>query len=187
MFPTPFCVVVDANVLYPFTLRDTVLRAAAHGFFQVYWSEEILEETRRNLVANRAATDEQAARLVATMRNAFPEAVVEGYESLVDAMPNDPKDRHVAAAAVKIGAQVVVTNNLRDFAVLPEGLGAQSPDDFLESLFDLDRDAMAEVVREQAAALTKPKRTVDEILTALEKEVPGFAQALRAHLATPDV
>ena len=29
MIPAPFKVVLDANVLYPFTLRDTLLRAAA--------------------------------------------------------------------------------------------------------------------------------------------------------------
>ncbi len=38
MLPAPFKVVLDANVLYPFTLRDTLLRAAAAGFFQAYWS-----------------------------------------------------------------------------------------------------------------------------------------------------
>ena len=37
MGPAPFIVVVDANVLYPLTLRDTVLRAAAAGFYQLRW------------------------------------------------------------------------------------------------------------------------------------------------------
>jgi hypothetical protein len=35
MGPAPSIVVVDANVLYPLTLRDTVLRAAAAGFYQL--------------------------------------------------------------------------------------------------------------------------------------------------------
>ena len=52
MFPAPFVVIVDANLLYPFTLRDTVLRAAAAGFFQLRWSKEILDEVERNLVEN---------------------------------------------------------------------------------------------------------------------------------------
>ncbi|MCO5170385.1 MAG: PIN domain-containing protein [Planctomycetes bacterium] len=42
MVPAPFKVVLDANVLYPFTLRDTLLRAASRGLFQVYWSEQFL-------------------------------------------------------------------------------------------------------------------------------------------------
>jgi len=93
MFPTPFRVVVDANVLFPFTLRDTILRAAAQGYFQIYWSEQILEEARKNLVETGATTEEQAERLMATMRRAFPEATVRGHEPLVDAMPNDREAR----------------------------------------------------------------------------------------------
>jgi len=31
MVPAPFIVVVDANALFPLTLRDTLLRAAAAG------------------------------------------------------------------------------------------------------------------------------------------------------------
>ena len=131
----------------------------------------------------RPTTEEQAGRLLATMRRAFPEATVRGYEPLVDVMPNDPKDRHVAAAAVRAGAQVIVTINLRDFSSLPEGVDAQSPDDFLEGLFDLDPDGMADVIREQAAALSRPARTVNEVLTALARTVPQFAAAVRAHLS----
>ena len=36
MIAAPFRVVLDANVLFPFTLRDTLLRAAAKGYFQAY-------------------------------------------------------------------------------------------------------------------------------------------------------
>src|SRR5450432_973678 len=131
MLAAPFKVVLDANVLYPFTLRDTLLRAASEGFFQIYWSKEILDEAVRNLIASETVTPEQGARLRATMEQAFPEADVTGYESLVAGMQNDPKDRHVAAAALKAGAQVIVTSNLRDFQTLPDGVEAQSPDEFL--------------------------------------------------------
>jgi hypothetical protein len=36
--PAAFIVVVDANVLFPFTLRDTLLRAAAADFYQLRWA-----------------------------------------------------------------------------------------------------------------------------------------------------
>lgn len=101
-------------MLYPFTLRDTLLRAGGEGLFQVYWSAEILDEAIRNLVASTTLTAEQGARLRAAMEKAFPEAEVTGYEPLIAGMQNDPKDRHVVAAAVKAGAQVIVTLNLRD-------------------------------------------------------------------------
>lgn len=176
-----FRVVLDANVLFPFSLRDTLLRSAAAGYFQLYWSEEILNETERALVATGTTTAEQAARLRATMIAAFPEAMVIGYESLVDAMPNHEGDRHVAAAAVKAGAQVVVTNNLRDFAALPDGVEAQAPDEFLTNLFDLDPDGMVEVVRAQAGALRKPPRSQGELVGALAKTVPEFANCIARH------
>ncbi len=104
MYPAPFRVVLDANVLFPFTVRDTLLRCAAAGMLQVHWSEEILSEASRNLIGKGRMSQEQAAYLMAAMRNAFPEALVRGHEPLIESMPNQEKDRHVAAAAVKIGA-----------------------------------------------------------------------------------
>jgi predicted nucleic acid-binding protein len=47
---------LDANVLFPFTLRDTLLRAAAADVFQVCWSATILDEMSRNLVRTGLAT-----------------------------------------------------------------------------------------------------------------------------------
>jgi predicted nucleic acid-binding protein len=167
MIPAPFKVVLDANVLYPFSLRDTFLRAAAAGFFQIYWSEQILDEVLRNLVGKLQVTGEQAARLRRQMATAFPEAMVTGHEPLIAAMENDEKDRHVAAAAIKAGAQVIVTSNLRDFRMLPDGIEAQSPDDCLCNLLDLDPPTMIALVREQAAALKRPPRSFDELLARL--------------------
>ena len=42
MVPAPLRVVLDADDLFPFTVRDTQLRTAALGMVQVHWSEEIL-------------------------------------------------------------------------------------------------------------------------------------------------
>lgn len=183
MILVPFRVVLDANVLYPFTLRDTLLRAAAAGLFQVYWSRQILEEAQRNLLASGTMTQAQAERLQAAMERAFPEAMVSDYEALTPAMRNDEKDRHVVAAAVKAGAQVIVTSNLVDFSELPDGVEAQSPNHFLCNLFDLDPAGMTELVRRQAAALQRPARSFEEVVTALAKMVPEFAANLRRHAA----
>jgi len=163
MLAAPFKVVLDANVLYPFTLRDTLLRSAAAGFFQAYWSELLLEEATRNLVAN---------------------SIVTADEPLIAGMKNDEKDRHVAAAAVKAGAQVIVTMNLSDFGDLPDGIEAQHPDEFLSNLFDLDPDSLTGIVQSQAADLKKPPRTFEEVVGALSKLVPDFAAAVRKHAST---
>lgn len=185
MLTAPFRVVLDANVLYPFTLRDTLLRASAKGLFQAYWSAEILDEVVRNLLLNRVANEEGARHLVEQMTESFPEALVSDYEYLVDSMRTDPKDRHVAAAAVVAGAQVIVTSNLRDFRDLPEGIEAQPPDEFLCDLLDLDPETMIALLEEQAAALKRPPKTFQELLDGLAKTVPKFVEEVRAREPPP--
>lgn len=177
----PLIVVLDANVLFPFTLRDTLLRAAAAGFYQVRWTEQILDEATRNLVSTGTMTGAQAARLRGVMEREFPEADVKGYEPLIAAMENEEKDRHVVAAAVKAGAQVVTTANLRDFKRLPGALVAQSPDQFLCSLFDLDPEAFIALLRDQAADLVKPPMTFEELVERLARVAPAFVVAVRQH------
>jgi hypothetical protein len=179
MVPAPFVVLLDANVLFPFSLRDTLLRAAAAGFYQVRWSQQILDETTRNLVGTGTMPEEKANRLRMIMEREFPEANVAGYEHLISAMKNDAKDRHVAAAAVKAGAQVIVTSNLDDFRDLPEGLEAQSPDAFLCNIRDLNPDGFLELLREQAADLVKPSMTFEELLVRLARVVPELVAAVR--------
>jgi hypothetical protein len=108
----------------------------------------------------------------------------EAIEQLEPAMTNNEKDRHVLAAAVASGAQVVVTLNLRDFpdaACEAFGVEALHPDDFLLNLFDLDPDAVRAAIELQAAELTEPLKTVDEVLDTLATVVPSFARAVRAH------
>jgi predicted nucleic acid-binding protein len=183
MVPAPFIVLLDANVLFPFSLRDTLLRAAAAGFYQLRWSSQILEEMARNLVSTGMMAEDKAQRLRAIMEREFPEAQVTGYEHLVGAMKNHEKDRHVAAAAVKAGAQVITTANLKDFAELPEGIEPQSPDVFLCNLFDLDPEGFVELLREQADDLVNPPMTLDDLLARLARVVPDLVAAVREHLA----
>jgi len=109
--------------------------------------------------------------------------MVTGYESLVLAMQNDPKDRHVVAAAVKVGAQVITTANLKDFTPLPDNIEAQSPDEFLCNLFDLDPAGFVELLREQADALGNPPVTFDDLLnTGLARAVPGLVAEVHAFI-----
>ncbi len=182
MLAAPFVVVIDANALFPFTLRDTLLRAASVGLYQLRWSGEILDEMERSLVRTGKMGERAAARLRDVMERAFPEAVIADYEPLVQAMRNDPGDRHVAAAAVKCGAQVIVTANLKHFITLPEGLEAQSPDEFLCSLFDLDPLEMVELLRQQAGDLRHPPMTFEDLLDRIRRVAPEFITIVNEHL-----
>lgn len=119
------------------------------------------------------------------MTFAFPEALVDGYQELVPTLTNDPKDRHVLAAAVASHSQVIVTSNLRHFpsgALAPFGVAAQSPDAFLSRLTERSPQVMVRLVRQQARDMGRPPVTVHELLDRLEKSVPGFARQIRTLL-----
>lgn len=180
----PFSAVLDANTLYPFSLRDTLLRLAELELYTPLWSERILEEMRRNLV-DRQISEEQADRLAAAMRDAFEEAEVDSteIERLEPEMTNDLKDRHVLAAAVAAGSELIVTFNLNDFSVPacePFGIAAIHPDDFRLDLYDL-RPGNVRAALEQQAVDLDPPWPLDQLLAALEiAGVPRFAAAVRA-------
>lgn len=130
--------------------------------------------------------EEKAAHLLAAMRHAFPEALVHGYAHLIPSMRNDEGDRHVVAAAVHAGAQLIVTRNLRHFRHLPDGIEAQDPDDFLLDLFDLAPATIVELLERQAAALKRPPVEFSALLAGLGKTVPRFEEAVRARCATKE-
>lgn len=175
--------VLDANVLFPMILRDTLLRVAAAGCYRAHWSERILDEMARNLVAQHRVTTVQADRLAAEMRRAFPDAAVEGWEALEAEMFNDPKDRHVAAAAKQIEADVIVTANLKDFAPLPAGVRAISPNAFLTECLEAHPAKVLEALHKQAAGYRHPPADLDALLGWLERDLPDFALAIRQAIA----
>ncbi len=180
-----FGVVLDACVLYPPTLRDTLLRAAEGGLYRVHWSDEILDELRRNIIAKGNVSEVDAQDLIDEMRGYFKEATVTGYEPLLSAMANDEKDRHVLAAAVRAGAEVIVTDNNRHFpahALDPFNVEAQTADVFLTHLFHLYPGVMERIVQQQAADYRSPPRTVEDVLGRLTKIAPLFAELVRQRL-----
>lgn len=175
-----FPVVLDACVLFNAPVRDTLLRAAEYGAFRVHWSQKILDETTKNLVERKKMNETQAAHLVSEMSKAFPEAMTEVPQSQVDAMRNDPKDRHVAACAVCASAEVICTFNVSDFK--PEDLPntnieAQNPDQFHCFLFDLSQETMMRVLTEQASDLKEID--LDKLLGLLQKHVPDFVENIK--------
>ncbi len=142
-----FIVVFDANVLYPSTLRDLLIRIAQAGLVRAKWTEQILDEVFSNLRKNRPDLAPEKLRRTRDLMNVAVRACpVTGYEPLVGALPlPDPDDRHVLAAAIKAGAQVIVTNNLRDFptdALQQWGIDPKSADDFVLDQIDLNRAAV---------------------------------------------
>ncbi len=157
--------VIDADTLYRRHPRNVLVWHALAGFFELHWSARIVAETRRNLVErNRAAFGEpRAAAVDRTLRRVTDALRLGRAGSLVPdeeiavrepEMTNDPKDRHVLAAALAAGATAIVTTNLRDFpvrATRPLGVVALTPDDFLTSLLDRGTvEAAAHALRRHA-------------------------------------
>jgi len=176
--------VLDACVLYPLPLRDTLLRAAQQNLYAVRWSERILDEVARNLVKDRRATHEQAMNLIDVMKRAFEDAEVpEAAIALLEpTMINEPPDRHVVAAAVASDAAAVVTSNLRHFpatACEPFGIEVVHPDAFLCELQARAPAKIRVALTEQAAALSRPPFTVTELLDLLAATVPEFVSQVR--------
>jgi predicted nucleic acid-binding protein len=108
--------VLDACVLVQAPLRDTLLRLAEPpSLYRPVWSEEIITEMKRALEKQIGLAPNQTAYLERELRRHFPDSWVTGFEPLVRKMTNDEKDRHVLAAAVRVGAQAIVTFNKRHF------------------------------------------------------------------------
>ena len=179
---TPYPVVLDACVLYPSLLRDLLIRLGLTGLYQPKWSATIEDEWQRNLLANRAdLTPEQIQRTAALMNTAVPDAMITGFEPLIDsvALP-DVDDRHVVAAAVRSNAEIIVTFNLKDFpapALGAFGTEVLHPDDFVMDLFDLNRALVLSAVTIQRSNLRKPPMSVDDYLEALLRQ--GVAQTVK--------
>ncbi|TCO41504.1 PIN domain-containing protein [Kribbella antiqua] len=95
----------------------------------------------------------------------------------------DPDDRHVLAAAIKAHAQVIVTENTKDFpeAMLSDwSIEAQSADDFVRDLIDLNRQAVYAQVQRMADTWQNPPGTVEDVLNGLEHNgLMGSVAALR--------
>jgi predicted nucleic acid-binding protein len=172
-----FPVVLDACVLIPLHLSNLLLRLAEAELYEPLWTEEILDEVRRNLVAKIGVTQQQAAKRVNQMRAAFPAATVDGYRDLIEAMTNDPKDRHVLAAAVRGRAALIVTNNLRDFpatALDRYDVHAVHPDDFLLDQLDFDATRVLRCLVEQRADYQRPTYSRNDFYRSLAGVVPNF-------------
>ncbi len=170
-----FTAVFDACVLYPAPLRDLLMNVAMTEQFRAKWTEEIQREWVRNLLKNRAdLTEEQLQRTVDLMNQSVPDCLVENYEDIVEVLTlPDPDDRHVLAAAIVCQADVIVTNNLKDFpqkVMEKYQIDVQSPDTFLSHLYDLNPAAFCKAVHAQRQRLRNPEQTAEQLLETLYRQ-----------------
>lgn len=158
-----FKCVLDTNVIYPLWPRDLLLWFASHDLYTPKWSANIFDEwivvmKRKNI------PEDEILRRTSMVNNAFPDALVHNYDSLIDTLSlPDPKDRHVLAAAIKTNASQIVTYNLKDFPpdyLASYGLSVKSPDDFLTDIIDLNHETSVRAFRD--LVLRKKDPPLDE-------------------------
>src|SRR5215470_13944499 len=164
-------VVLDANVLYPFLVRDVLLSLAHAGLYRPLWSADIAREWQDNLLVRRPAKAEQIARTARLMDEHFPEALITGYESLISTlMLPDPADRHVLAAAIRGGAQIIVTGNLRDFpkdSLAVYDIEPMSADEFCLATVQLCTADAIQAIRMMRQRYVMPSMSAPDLLLAL--------------------
>jgi predicted nucleic acid-binding protein len=187
-------VILDACVLIPMPLCDTLLRAAEQYLYMFFTSPKIIEETTRYLskiLAKRldeAEARKKAQHRIEAMLKAFPESIIEPSPHLIDSLHNHPKDRHVLAVAIKAredrgdaSLTFIVTTNLKDFpqdALESYSIQAISPDDFLCFLLQIyDGNRLLTILQQQA-----DERYQGDLVQLLEKferdRITRFARSL---------
>ena len=167
-------VVYVACVLYPYTLRDTLISLARMRKFQAQWTTKINDEWIRNLLENNPSIkSERLQRTCELMVMAVPDAMIEGYEHIIETLVlPDPDDRHVLAAAIHAEANKIITSNIKHFPtriVSEWDIEVCRPDAFVAGLI---KDYPVEVLKElkkQRERLQNPPQSIDEFLESLSK------------------
>lgn len=166
-----YTVVFDACVLYPAPLRDFLLRLSMTGLFAAKWTNQIHDEWIRNVLKSRPELEDKLPRTRELMDKAVPDSLVAGYEPLMENLQlPDTDDRHVLAAAIRSGAQAIITFNLKDFpdSVLNQyGIEAMHPDAFIENQLDLHQGAVIATAKQHREALKNPPKTADEYIETI--------------------
>ena len=171
---------LDANVLFPFRKRDILLRFHHAGLFRARWTEQILDEWTLNLLEQKPHLEPSVRSQRHAMHEHFAEALVTGYEPLIGtlALP-DADDRHVLAAAIRCGAQYIVTDNLADFpaeVLAKYDIKAIDADGFLSATFDLYPSEALGVLSTLCETYRNPTFTPSEFVRDLTaKGLPRLA------------
>ncbi|MCH6232860.1 PIN domain-containing protein [Cognataquiflexum rubidum] len=167
-----FTCVLDTNVIYPIDIRDLLFWFASYDLFTPKWSKHIFNEWE-NVMIRKGIPDEEIKKRLKKAQLAFPDALVDNYEPLVNSLElPDEKDRHVLAAAIKTNANIIVTNNIKDFPsgyLASFGIAAKTADDFISDTIDLNNNLALEAFRAMVLNRTNPNLDEFEILDRLRK------------------
>lgn len=167
---TRFTCVLDTCVIYPIDIRDLLLWFAHFELYRPKWSQTIFEELH-SVMIKKGMSPEKAKKQIDIINAAFPDAMVNNYNELITTLSlPDKKDCHVLAAAIKSDANLIVTNNLKDFDneyLSKFGLCAKNADDFIIDTIDLNPKVAKEAFMTMVAHRTNPSLDEYQVLDIL--------------------
>jgi len=167
-----FICVLDTNVIFPVEVRDVLLWFAHYRLYIPKWTADIHREWAE-VMKRKGVPKAEIEKRCHKMNEAFPFASVNNYESLIEKLElPDNDDRHVLAAAIKVNASQIVTNNLKDFPIAylaSFGLVAKSADDFLADIIDLDHETSVAAFRELVMYRRNPEMDEYQVLDAMRR------------------
>jgi hypothetical protein len=148
----PVTVLYDANVLYPNTLRDLLIRIAQSGMVQAKWTNAILDEMTAALRRNRPD---------------IPTPTTGTY--------SQPQSRLAPRSSPPAISR---TSRVRP---RPWNIEAKSPDAFILDQVHIDIRAVAASVRQIADSRTNPPEAIEDVPSQLERDgLVESVTALRA-------
>ncbi len=167
-----FTCVLDTNVIYPIEIRDLLFWFAHYDLFTPKWSKHIFSEWE-DVMRRKGINNDEIKKRSNRANLAFPDALVLNYESIISGLKlPDKNDCHVLAAAIKSNANVIVTNNLKDFPqeyLATFDLVAKSADDFIADIIDLNPQKAIEAFRKLVLNRQNPDLDQFEVLENLRK------------------
>ena len=129
-----------------------------------------------------------AMKARSAMNEAFAEASIGDYEHLgekIGRLP-DEGDRHVIAAAIKSKADIIVTENLKDFpkkALAKYEMEAKSSDEFIADAINLNSSLAIDAIKRLRSRLKRPEKTAEVLLLDMERTgLTQSADQLRDHI-----
>ncbi|ABC33097.1 conserved hypothetical protein [Hahella chejuensis KCTC 2396] len=181
-----YSVILDACVLYPAPLRDLFMRLAMEDLFMARWTDLIHEEWINALMRQGKFLREDLERIKCLMDSHVRDAKVTGFEGLIESISlPDPDDRHVVAAAIRAGADAIVSFNLKDFPtneLEKYDLEVIHPDDFVCFQLELAPGAACQAIKQQREALKNPPIDKEKFLAILQKQqLPQTVNILRQY------
>jgi hypothetical protein len=184
-------VVLDTCVLLQPRVSDLLMDLRAEQLFSAHWTQNIDDEFLRNMQKAYRVSDVRAQNRLLAMKARCLEWEVVMTSADFDAVPKeiDPKDRHVAAAALALRHAVdrdaaddepgraydviILTENVKHMArkqMGQVGVRVLRPGEFLNEAYEAEPEAATRAVLQAAKDLKKPPYTVAELLHVLREQ-----------------